>query len=98
MDRISSWLCPTEHHRARALEAGERVRTARTLAAATCGISLLATAPFVSWWFLLLFGAVAAVVLGTLDRRLERSERPELVAAQTSLLILAVLAGPRHRR
>jgi diguanylate cyclase (GGDEF)-like protein len=91
MDRISSWLCPTEHHRARALEAGERVRAARTLAAITCGISLLATAPFVSWWFLLLFGVVA-VVLGTLDRRLERSERPELVAAQTSLIVLTVLA------
>jgi diguanylate cyclase (GGDEF)-like protein len=91
MDRISSWLCPTEHHRARALEAGERVRAARTLAAITCGISLLATAPFVSWWFLLLFGVVA-VVLGTLDRRLERSERPELVAAQTSLIVLSVLA------
>jgi len=91
MDRISSWLCPTEEHRARALEAGERVRTARTVAAITCGISLLATAPFVSWWFLILFGVVA-VVLGTLDRRLERADRPELVAAQTALAILVVLA------
>ena len=90
MDRISSWLCPTEDHRARAIEAGERVRTARTLAAATCGISLLATAAFVSWWFLLLFG-VAAVILSRVDRRLDRSEHPELVAAQTGLLILAVL-------
>jgi diguanylate cyclase (GGDEF)-like protein len=91
MDRISSWLCPTEHHRARALEAGERVRNARTIAAITCGISLVATAPFVSWWFLILFGVVA-VILGTLEWRLDRSERPELVAAQTALLILAVLA------
>jgi diguanylate cyclase (GGDEF)-like protein len=92
MDRIASWLCPTEEHRARALEAGERVRMARTIAAITCGISLVATAPFVSWWFLILFGVVA-VVLGTLDRRLDRSERPELVAAQTSLAILVVLAA-----
>jgi diguanylate cyclase (GGDEF)-like protein len=91
IDRISSWLCPTEEHRARALEAGDRVRAARTIAAVTCGISLVATAPFVSWWFLILFGVVAAV-LGTLERRLDRSERPELVAAQTALLILAVLA------
>jgi diguanylate cyclase (GGDEF)-like protein len=91
MERISSWLCPTEEHRARALEAGERVRAARTVAAITCGISLVATAPFVSWWFLILFGVVAAV-LGTVDRRLERSERPEVVAAQTALAILAVLA------
>jgi diguanylate cyclase (GGDEF)-like protein len=91
IDTISSWLCPTEEHRARALEAGDRVRAARTIAAVTCGISLVATAPFVSWWFLILFGVVAAV-LGTLERRLDRSERPELVAAQTALLILAVLA------
>jgi diguanylate cyclase (GGDEF)-like protein len=91
MDRISSWLCPTEHHRARALEAGERVRNARTLAAVTCGISLVATAPFVSWWFLGLFGVVA-VVLGTLDRRLDRSDRPEVVAAQAGLMVLFVLA------
>src|SRR4051794_24962420 len=78
MDRISYWLCPTEHHRARALEAGARVRTARTMAAAACGLSLLATAPFVGWWFLVLFG-VSAVVLGSADRRLDRSPRPELV-------------------
>jgi diguanylate cyclase (GGDEF)-like protein len=91
MDRISSWLCPTEDHRARALDAGERVRTARTVAAITCGISLVATAPFVSWWFLGLFGVVAAT-LATLERRLDRSGWPELVAAQTALLILAVLA------
>jgi diguanylate cyclase (GGDEF)-like protein len=91
VDRISSWLCPTEEHRARALEAGDRVRAARTIAAITCGISLVATAPFVSWWFLILFGVVA-VVLGTLERRLDTSDRPELVAAQTALLILAVLA------
>jgi diguanylate cyclase (GGDEF)-like protein len=91
MDRISAWLCPTEHHRARAVESGERVRTARTIVAAVCGIALVATAPFVSWWFLLLFGAVA-VVLATLERRLAGSGRPELVAAQTMLLILTVLA------
>jgi len=91
MDRISSWLCPTEHHRARAIEAGARVRTARSIAALTCGISLVATAPFMSWWFVVLFGAVA-LTLGALDWRMRRSERPELVAAQTSLTILAVLA------
>ena len=91
MGRISSWLCPTEHHSARAVEAGARVRAARSVAALTCGISLVATAPFMSWWFLVLFGAVA-LTLGALDWRMKRSERPELVAAQTSLTILAVLA------
>ena len=91
MDRIASWLCPTEQHRARALEAGERVRKARTLAGLTCGIAVVATAPVLSWWYLLLFGASAAV-LATVEWRLDRSERPELVAAEAHLMILALLA------
>jgi diguanylate cyclase (GGDEF)-like protein len=91
MDRISSWLCPTEEHRARALEAGERVRKARTMAGITCGIAVLATAPFLSWWYLVLFGATA-LVLGSVEWRLRRSEHPELVAAEAHLMILALLA------
>jgi glycerol uptake facilitator-like aquaporin len=90
MDRIGSWLCPTDHHRARALEANDRVRKARTLAAGTCGLALVAVAPFVGWWFLFLFGAVAALVL-TADRRLERSARPELVMVLNGLAVLAIL-------
>ena len=57
MDKISSWLCPTEQHRVRAREAGARVRTARTVAAAACGIALLAIVPFEGWWILLLFAS-----------------------------------------
>jgi diguanylate cyclase (GGDEF)-like protein len=91
MDRISSWLCPTEEHRARALEASARVKSARSIAAVACGISLVATAPFMSWWYLLLFGA-AAVNLLLLEWRMRRSSRPELLAAQTSLTVLMVLA------
>jgi len=91
MDRISSWLCPTEHHRARALEANSRVRAARTMAGATCGISMLVTAPFVGWWFLVLFGVSAAVIL-TADRRIERAERPELSIALNMVVILTVMA------
>jgi diguanylate cyclase (GGDEF)-like protein len=91
MDKIASWLCPTEEHRARALEAGERVRKARTLAGITCGIAVVATAPFLSWWYLLLFGATAAV-LGTVEWRLDRTDRPELVAAEAHLMILVLLA------
>jgi diguanylate cyclase (GGDEF)-like protein len=91
MDRISSWLCPTEAHRARALDAGERVKTARSIAAVACGISLVATAPFMSWWYLVLFG-VAALNLVMLEWRMQRSGRPELVAAQSSVVVLAVLA------
>jgi len=90
MDTISAWLCPTEQHRVRAREAGARVRTARTVAAAACGIALVAIVPFEGWWTFILFGAVA-LSLATLDARLSRSERPELVAAQSILLILVVL-------
>jgi diguanylate cyclase (GGDEF)-like protein len=90
-DRLSSWLCPTDAHRSRAREAGARVRTARSIAAVACGISLVAIAPFMSWWFLLLFAIVAAN-LAVLERRLRSSRRPELVAAQSMLLILAILA------
>ena len=91
MDRISSWLCPTEHHRARALDAGARVRTARSIAALTCGISLVVTAPFMSWWILALFGVVA-MNLAVLDWRMRRAEHPELVAASNALVILVLLA------
>ncbi|HEV7846273.1 MAG TPA: diguanylate cyclase [Thermoleophilaceae bacterium] len=91
MQRISSWLCPTEHHRARALEAGKRVRAARSLAAATCGLSMLATAPRIGWWLLLLFGATALTLL-LVEYGLRTYERPELVAAAASFTILVVLA------
>jgi diguanylate cyclase (GGDEF)-like protein len=90
INRISVWLCPTEQHRARAREAGARVRTARTLAAITCGISLVAMAPFRSWWILIGLG-VAVLTLGTLERRLRVTERPGLPAAMAGLVILAIL-------
>lgn len=90
MDRISAWLCPTEEQRVRAREAGGRVRAARTIAAGACGIAIVATAPFMSWWYLVLF-ALVAVVLATLDRRMRASKRPELLAAQAGVMVLAVL-------
>ena len=63
----------------RSREAGERVRAALLAAAAACGIALLAVAPFVGWWFLTLFGAVAALVLTTDRCASNGSARPELV-------------------
>ena len=91
MDRISAWLCPTEQHRVRVREAGARVRIARTIAAAACGVALIAIVPFQGWWTLILYGT-AALTLGTLEMRLRRSERPELIAAQGMLVILALIA------
>jgi diguanylate cyclase (GGDEF)-like protein len=91
MDKISAWLCPTDQHRARAREAGGRVRTARTVAGVACGIALFAIVPFQGWWILALL-ALAAVTLGTLEARLRRSERPELIALQGMLVILVLIA------
>ena len=86
-----SWLCPTEQDRSRALEAGGRVRTARTIAAAACALTLIATAPWLGWGLLLLLSPVALVFV-TLEARLRRAERPEWVAARGMLLVLAALA------
>src|SRR5215217_4156060 len=90
MERISTWLCPTEQHRMRAREAGARVRAARTVAAMACGIALFAIAPFQGWWILILLAATAAI-LGTIEVRLRRSRHPELVAVQSMLVILGLL-------
>ncbi len=91
MDKISAWLCPTEQHRLRAREAGARVRSARTVAAAACGVALFAVVPFQGWWILLLL-AVTAAILATFEMRLRRSRRPELVAIQSMLFILALIS------
>lgn len=91
MAKISSWLCPTEQHRARAREAGARVRSARTIAALACGIGLFAIVPFQGWWVLLLL-ACTVLTLATFEYRLRRSDHPELIAAQSILVILALLA------
>jgi diguanylate cyclase (GGDEF)-like protein len=89
--RAASWLCPTAQDRARALDAGGRVKQARTIAAAACAVALVATAPWVGWWLLLLL-AIVTLNLATLDRRMGRAGRPEWVAARSMLLVLAVLA------
>jgi len=91
MEEARSWLCPTELDRARAVEANERVRRARIVAAGAVGVALLITAPWVGWWVLGLF-ALAVLNLVTLDRRLSRSERPERVAAGSLIFNLLLFA------
>ena len=51
----------------------------------------MAIVPFQGWWILVLFAA-GAVRIGTFEARLRRSERPELLTAQSMLVILALLA------
>ncbi len=57
-----------------------RVRRARLVGSAAIGVALIALLPWFGPWMLGLFAA-SAVNLLTLDRRMARSERPELVVA-----------------
>lgn len=96
-----SWLCPTELDRARIVDSNERVRNIRLVGVLAVGVALLSSAPWVGWWVLLPFGAIA-VNLITVEWRLGRSVRPERVSAgalMTTLLALtmgvALSGGPR---
>ena len=100
-ESCGGWLCPTDADRARTLDMGGRVGRARTIAAAACGIGILATGPWIGWWMLALL-AVAVVNLATIERRIARAARPERVIAGSlaliGLLLLAAAAmsgGPR---
>jgi len=86
-----SWLCPTELDRVRVVEAGERIRRARTIAAAAVGAALVGVAPWIGCWVLLFFAA-AVLNLATLEWRFRRSDRPERVAAKSLLFSLLVFA------
>jgi diguanylate cyclase (GGDEF)-like protein len=92
MDSTGSWLCPTEEDRARALEAGDRVRRARTVAAGAIAVALITCAPWVGWWTLPLMGLCALELL-SLDRRMAKSKKPEWLAARAQLVILLLLAA-----
>jgi len=73
------------------VEAGERIRRARTIAAAAVGAALVGVAPWIGWWVLLFFAA-AVLNLATLEWRFRRSDRPERVAAKSLLFSLLVFA------
>jgi diguanylate cyclase (GGDEF)-like protein len=91
MERLRSWLCPTAAHRVRVVEASPRVRTARLVAAGAIGVGTVAAAPWTGWWTLLLF-LPAGMLLLTLDRFLDRSDSPELIALGTLSVMMAVIA------
>ena len=88
VDADGGWLCPTEAHRVRLLDMGVRVRKARGIAMGACAVGLAAASPLIGWPMLPMF-VVALVTAGTLDRRVERSARPErLVAAAFGVIIV----------
>ena len=92
MDSLRAWLCPTPAHRVRVVEASARIGKARVVIAGAIGVGVLAGAPWNGWWTILLF-IPAGLHLLTMDRWMERSETPELVAFGTLLTMLLVLVA-----
>jgi diguanylate cyclase (GGDEF)-like protein len=90
MESLRAWLCPTPAHRARVVEASARIGKARIVIAGAIGAGVLLGAPWNGWWTLALF-VPAGLHLVTMDRWMERSDRPELVAFGTLLTMLLVL-------
>jgi diguanylate cyclase (GGDEF)-like protein len=74
---ISHWLCRAELDRARLVDNSTRVIRARNIAFGATGLILAIAAPKFGPWVLLLF-ALAVLNAANLDRRVERSPRPEL--------------------
>jgi diguanylate cyclase (GGDEF)-like protein len=91
-NRIAAWLCPTDVDRRRLLDASHRVRKARDVGAIVMGASVLFIASIYGWWMLAGL-ALALVNTQTLDRRLARSQRPELHIALSVLLIQSLVAA-----
>jgi diguanylate cyclase (GGDEF)-like protein len=97
---LARWLCPTELDRTRAVDTSERVRRARTVVAALIGLTTIIILPRLGWLPLAFF-AVQFAYLAGLDRRMERSEYPEVQAAagmfSTGIAMIAaivVTGGP----
>jgi two-component system cell cycle response regulator len=97
----ASWLCPTDRDRVRVLDASPRVRTIRKVGSGAIGVTLLISTPWLGWWTLILF-ALSALNLLSVDRRMERSARPEWVSVDAIVITLVLLAtgvalsgGPR---
>lgn len=88
--RDGSWLCPTELDRLRVMDASDRVRNIRHVGSIAIGIALLLALPWIGWWVLIPF-SLAAFNLWHIDRRIERSARPERVSALGIAVTLAMI-------
>jgi diguanylate cyclase (GGDEF)-like protein len=92
MESLRAWLCPTPAHRARVVEASGRIGKARMVIAGAIGVGVLVGAPWNGWFTLALF-VPAGLHLVTMDRWMDRSDRPELVAFGTLVTMLLVLVA-----
>ncbi len=96
-----SWLCPTELDRTRIVDANDRVRTIRLVGAGAIGFALLASAPWIGWWTLILL-TLCALNFWQVERRLPSSPHPERVSFTAIVLTLGLIGvgvalsgGPR---
>jgi diguanylate cyclase (GGDEF)-like protein len=92
MDSLRAWLCPTPADRVRVVEASARIGKARVVIAGAIGLGVFVGAPWNGWWTIALF-IPAGLHLVTMDRWMERSDTPELVAFGTLLTMMLVLVG-----
>ncbi len=88
----NSWLCPTDLDRIRVVDASARVRRIRTIGSAAVGIALLAAAPWVGWWTLILFAASLLNFLNV-ERRIHSSAHPERVSAIAIVITMLLIGG-----
>ena len=64
----------------------------RLIGASAVGVALLAAAPWIGWWTLLLF-ALCALNFATVDLRMRTSSHPERVSATAIVITLLLLGG-----
>ena len=88
----ATWLCPTELDRSRVVEASDRVHTIRRVGSITVGIALIASAPWIGWWTLILLAA-STVNFANVERRIYTSPRPERVSMFGIIVTLILLGG-----
>jgi diguanylate cyclase (GGDEF)-like protein len=87
----ASWLCPTELDRSRVVDASDRVRMIRRVGSISVGVALVASAPWVGWWWTLPLFALTALNFANVERRIYSSAHPERVSATGVLITLALL-------
>jgi diguanylate cyclase (GGDEF)-like protein len=92
MEGNGTWLCPTERDRERLVDMSARVKTARTISAASLGTAAIASAPWLGWAPLGLLAFVGAN-LAIIEGRLAAARRPEYVAAASMFFLQCVIAG-----
>jgi diguanylate cyclase (GGDEF)-like protein len=100
-ERRASWLAATQADRGRALDMEYRIRPLRRKSFFLLGGALLICGPWVGWWTIFpLVGAGLAFLV--IDRRLEKSARPEYLlamawlASELAIAISVALTGGPH--